>query len=290
MQLLPQDGHVHSQWSWDAPRGDMERTCSRARQLGLKSLAFTEHVDLTPWAMHGEHVAPRFRAHIRNGAFVAEPLDVAGYLECLQRCRDRFPDLRILSGVEMSEPHLHSGETRELVSRAGFDRVLGSVHSLEDLDVVVGSGPRSEFPSARVELRRAYTQRAAPDVVRSYLAEVVTMAKSDEPFSVLAHIDFPARFWPGGARRFRPQLVEDEYRGALEALASSGRSLEVNTRLPLASQVVDWWHDAGGESVTFGSDAHEPEHLAKEFAETAEMVAARGFRPGPTPYELWRRD
>lgn len=268
----------------------MERTCSRARQLGLKSLAFTEHVDLTPWAMHGEHVAPRFRAHIRNGAFVAEPLDVAGYLECLQRCRDRFPDLRILSGVEMSEPHLHSGETRELVSRAGFDRVLGSVHSLEDLDVVVSSGPRSEFPPARVEVRRAYTQRAAPDVVRSYLAEVVTMAKSDEPFSVLAHIDFhrgSGRAVLGGSDHSWSRTSTG---GALEALASSGRSLEVNTRLPLASQVVDWWHDAGGESVTFGSDAHEPENLAKEFAETAAMVAARGFRPGPTPYELWRRD
>jgi histidinol-phosphatase (PHP family) len=290
MQPLPPDGHVHSQWSWDAPRGDMERTCARAVQLGLKSLAFTEHVELTPWAVRGGHVAPGSRAHIRNGVLVAEPLDLTGYLECLQRCRDRFPALRILSGAEMSEPHLHRDETRKLLSKAGFDRVLGSVHSLEDPGSLGGRGTAAGPPRARVEVGSAYAERAPLDLVRSYLAEVVTMAKSDEPFSVLAHIDYPLRYWPAGAGSFRPQLVEDEFRGALEALAGSGRSLEVNTRLPLAYQVVDWWYDAGGQSVTFGSDAHEPGQLASEFANTAAMVAAHGFRPGATPFELWRRD
>jgi histidinol-phosphatase (PHP family) len=266
----------------------MERTCARAVQLGLKSVAFTDHVDLTPWAAHGDKIAPGFRAHIDNGAIVAEPLDVAGYLECLQRCRDLFPELQILSGVEMSEPHLHSVRIRELLSTTGFDRLLGSVHSLEDLGAGAGHGRAA--PSQRVEVRSAYAQRPALDVVRLYLAEIVIMAKSAEPFSVLAHIDYPLRYWPASAGPFRPELVEDEYRTALEAVASSGRSLEVNTRLALSPQVVGWWHQAGGESVTFGSDAHEPDRVASEFTSTAAMVAAHGFRPGATPYELWRRD
>jgi histidinol-phosphatase (PHP family) len=287
--LLPSDGHVHSQWSWDAPRGDMEHTCARAVQLGLKSLAFTDHADLTPWAAHGDTIGPGFRAHIDSGVFVAEPLDVAGYLECLQRCRHLFPDLQILSGVEISEPHLHTAQTREVLSAARFERVLGSVHSLEDLGTRAHHGLAPGLTGARVEVRSAYAQRPALDVVRVYLAEVVMMAKSPEPFSVLAHIDYPLRYWPASAGLFKPDFVEDEYRAALEALASSGRSLEVNTRLPLSPQVVDWWHQAGGGSVTFGSDAHEPDRLASEFASTAAMVAAHGFRPGATPYELWPR-
>jgi len=268
----------------------MERTCSRAVQLGLKSLAFTDHVDLTRWAAHTDKIAPGFRAHIENGAVVAEPLDVAGYLECLERCRGLFPDLQILSGVELSEPHLHSAQTRELLSAASFDRVLGSVHSLEDLDAHTDHEREVELRGVREEVHHAYAERAPLDVVRVYLAEVVTMAKSAESFSVLAHIDYPLRYWPASAGRFGPQLVEDEFRSALEAVASSGRSLEVNTRLPLAPQIVDWWYAAGGDSVTFGSDAHEPDRLASEFTSTAAMVAAHGFRPGATPYELWRRD
>jgi hypothetical protein len=34
------------------------------------------------------------------------PLDVEGYLACVQRCRDRFPGLRILTGAELGEPRL----------------------------------------------------------------------------------------------------------------------------------------------------------------------------------------
>lgn len=50
-----------------------------------------------------------------------------------------------------------------------------------------------------------------------------------------------------------------------------------------------WWHDAGGEAVVFGSDAHRPDDLAHAFVETATMVTEHGFRPGTTPYEHWGR-
>ena len=47
---LPADGHVHSEWSWDADLGSMEATtCARAVELGLPAVAFTEHVDCTPF-------------------------------------------------------------------------------------------------------------------------------------------------------------------------------------------------------------------------------------------------
>src|SRR4051812_7223770 len=46
---LPPDNHNHSEWSWDAFAGSMEGSCARAVELGLPSIAFTEHVDLTRW-------------------------------------------------------------------------------------------------------------------------------------------------------------------------------------------------------------------------------------------------
>ena len=47
--MLPLDGHVHSEWSWDALAGDLEATCARAVERGLPAVAFTEHVDHTRW-------------------------------------------------------------------------------------------------------------------------------------------------------------------------------------------------------------------------------------------------
>ena len=46
--VLPADGHVHSEWSWDAVDGSMERTAP-AVAMGLPAVAFTEHADYTPW-------------------------------------------------------------------------------------------------------------------------------------------------------------------------------------------------------------------------------------------------
>ena len=50
-RALPADSHVHTEWSWEAAEGSMERTCARAVELGLPSVAFTEHADFTPWAV-----------------------------------------------------------------------------------------------------------------------------------------------------------------------------------------------------------------------------------------------
>jgi histidinol-phosphatase (PHP family) len=49
--MLPADGHVHSEWSWDAPEGSMKRCCALALELGLPAIAFTEHIDYTVWTV-----------------------------------------------------------------------------------------------------------------------------------------------------------------------------------------------------------------------------------------------
>ena len=281
--MLPADGHVHSQFSWDAAAGDMAATCARAVAIGLPALAFTEHVDFTAWATHGAPVPASYRGHLDGaGRFLADPLEVDAYLESIALCRELFPSLRILSGIELSEGHWHPAATRALLAGGDFERVLGSVHALVDLRT-------TPVGAAHVEVGDAYRQRRPAEVVRAYLAEVTTMAVDDAPFAVLAHIDYPLRHWPADLPPLDLHAVEEGFRTALGALADSGRALEVNTRLPLSPLVVDWWHQAGGDAVVFGSDAHDPDALAHDFADVAALVAAHGYRPGSIPYEPWGR-
>jgi len=54
---LPPDNHVHTEFSWDASNGSMIASCERAVELGLASIAFTEHVDMAAWAIHDERAA-----------------------------------------------------------------------------------------------------------------------------------------------------------------------------------------------------------------------------------------
>ena len=90
----------------------MRLACARAVEIGLPGLAFTEHVDFTQWSQQdsaelarhsGTAVVPPARIGARPHV---APLDVDGYLADLARCREAFPDLRILSGIEAGEPHL----------------------------------------------------------------------------------------------------------------------------------------------------------------------------------------
>src|SRR6478672_13755272 len=64
---VPSDHHVHTEWSWDAPDGSMERTCLRAVELGLPSVAFTEHADLTPWTLPAGAQVPEGWEHLVSG-------------------------------------------------------------------------------------------------------------------------------------------------------------------------------------------------------------------------------
>lgn len=277
--MLPPDGHVHTEWSWDAAAGSMERSCARAVELGLPSIAFTDHADFTGWVV-GPEIAARMRSRNAarigaDGRFRPPALDAAAYLACVRRCRDLYPGLRILSGAELGEPHRHADQVKAVLRAGTFDRVLGSVHSLG------AEGTR---------LVDFAFDRAEPDgLLRAYLDETLRLVESAAPFAVLAHIDYPVRYWPRRAGRFDPARFEDEYRTVLAALARSGRVLEINAVVPLPPVIVRWWYQAGGEAVVFGSDAHQPSEVARRFADLAAVAESAGFHPGRHPHDFWRR-
>jgi histidinol-phosphatase (PHP family) len=270
----PADNHVHTHWSWDTPDSStMRRACERAIAEGLPAIAFTEHLDFTVW--HEDDAATSQGLIDRHPAY-QQPIDVGGYWAELTECRERYPDLRIWSGVETGEPHLFATSVAAHLRDSPVDRILGSLHSLSVDGQLVGVG------------RLLY---ADPDAtMRRYLGEVVQMIESSDVFQVLAHVDFPRRYWPGGSEHFVEKDYEEEYRGVFRALAGTGRALEVNTSSPLASiDQVRWFHEEGGEAVSFGSDAHAPTAVGQRFDLAIDIVEAAGFRPGRDRFDFWRR-
>jgi histidinol-phosphatase (PHP family) len=285
--VLPADDHVHTEWSWDAVAGAMDATCARAVERGLPSVSFTEHVDLARWVVPPEllaHAGREPRVGIidqmaawadEDGTLVPPPLDVDGYLACVERCRERHPTLRIRSGAEVGEPHQFPDEVRRLVAR-GIDVVLGSQHTVP-------------FEGRAWPVDSLYGRVEPHALIRTYLAEVLRLVEGSDDFAVLAHVDYPVRNWPVDAGPFDPTAFEDELRTVLRALGRSGRALELNSRVPLAPAVVAWWHEEGGDALTFGSDAHSPDVVGRGLAEATTVARAAGFAPAPDPADPWRR-
>ena len=105
----------------------MVRTCEQAIAVGLPAVAFTEHLEFTV-GVAGDAIVDVATDHRWWGRI--RPLDVTGYLASVEECRQRFPGLRILSGVEAGESHLFGASAGAVVHGHAFDRILGSLHAV----------------------------------------------------------------------------------------------------------------------------------------------------------------
>lgn len=282
--VLPADSHVHSEYSWDtggpaSPAvGTMERTCARAILIGLPTVIFTEHLDLTGWTAAPEDFVEHERHLIDDDGVMQPPLmDVEGYYDNIERCRHLYPDLRILTGVEFGQPHLDIRAAAAVIDLSALDRVNGSLHTLP-------------FRGDRSEPSTMFRELSEPDeVIWTYLAEIPVMLDG-AGFEVFTHIDYAARYWPTGQHGpFDPRRFEDGLRQAMRSIAGTGRALEMNTGHSLRPWIPQWWTEEGGRAVTFGSDDHNSEGLAAHFPEATAQLEHFGFRPGRQPEDFWTR-
>jgi histidinol-phosphatase (PHP family) len=272
--VLPADNHVHTQWSWDTPAdASMARSCEQAIALGIPVVAFTDHLDFLSFTaadrIASEGLDPHRYSRMRL-------LDTDGYLASVAECRDRYPGLRILTGAEIGEAHLFDVSASAAVTAAGLDRILGSVHAI----------PLDGRLTAAEDIFRLLP---ADEAMRRYFAEVIRLIEGSDLFQVLAHLDFARRSWPTRAGPYEEKAFETEYRAVLGALAASGRALELNTKSPLAQvELLLWWREAGGSTLSFGSDAHQPWRVGDKFREAVAIADAAGFAPGRDPFDFWR--
>ena len=238
----------------------MERSCERAMEIGLPAIAFTDHADFV--TVHPDQYC----------------VDIVGYLDAVERCRSKFKSLRILSGVELGEPHWFPEETHRVLSAGKLDHVLGSVHCVR-----IGDRP---FDASQIA---GQTDVDPAEFAHGYFKELLAMLDGGQPFHTLAHIDYPKRYWPG----YREEDFEEDIRAVLTAAVKRGLVLEVNTTrgkvLCPDLTVLRWWRELGGAAVSFGSDAHDPDRIAAGFELAGELVEAAGFKPAAEPTAVWRR-
>lgn len=247
----------------------MEATCRRALEIGVPAVAFTEHADF-----------------ISGGYPDFQRLDVVAYLSEVERCRGLFPGLCILSGFELGQPHRFPAEAAAVLAVAPVDRVLGSVHC------VPWQGGFTD-----VSIKGMLDADRADATFRGYLLEVLALVESTQAFHVLAHLDYPKRFWPHSELPYREEDYQEEIRAVLRGAAARGCALEINTTrgaephrgLCPGETVLRWWVEEGGRALSLGSDAHDPERIVRGFDLARQLAEAAGFKPNDDPAGFWLR-
>ena len=228
-----------------------EAMCRRAIHLGIPEIGFSEHWDVGPY-----EAAPRY---FKPGPWYAE----------LERLRGLFAgQLAIRAGIEIAEPHLYPQETREVLTWAPFDYVIGSVH----------------FVGENMMFTTEYFQtHAADEVYGGYFNEMDRMVRGAD-LDIVAHFDIPARTGKP-IFGYEPTRYEEPIRSALKTCIERGLTLDVNvsglrkpSRIIMPDPLIlEWYVEMGGQRLTLGSDAHRLPEVSLHLEEAIQAIRAVGI-------------
>jgi histidinol-phosphatase (PHP family) len=243
------DYHTHTVRCGHAS-GRPAQYVAAARAQGLMGIGIADHLPLLPEPDPG----------LSMGV-----CDLGDYVVEVQKLKKASPGY-VLLGVEADyRPHTVS-EVASLLRNHPFDYTIGSVHHLGAWGF--------DDPSQIDE----YDDRDIDEVWIEYF-ELVGDAAESGLFTILGHLDLVKKF---GYRPTRVLNVELDL--LVGRIARAGVLVEINTAglhkpageayptLDILRRLCQ-----AGVAITFGSDAHRPEEVGRDFDHAAELARAAGY-------------
>ena len=257
--LLPADYHLHTHHSGDS-EAPMEQSILSAIDRGLKCMCITEHMD---------YGYPVFE-NVPEGLFeVDTDIYYAEYKELSEKYKNK---ITVRFGIELGLQPQITAKNTEYIKKYPFDFVIGSNHLCHKNDPYYPA-----FYEGR-SLKEAYTE---------FFESTLENIQLFDDFDVLGHLDYMVRYAPGkeGAYDYREYAeIIDEI---LKTLIKKNKGLDVNTKALYSEPpfnnpnpcrgILSRYRELGGEIITFGSDAHKPEHVAGGFEKAIDIVKECGF-------------
>ncbi len=211
----------------------------KARELGLRDLAFTDH--------------DRYKAGVDFGE--------------IDRLRERNPDIKIRSGIELDNDPETGADGRRWVE-ANWDKldfVLGSVHFVEG------------FPFDHPNYISGYAERDINDLYRKYYKLIQDTARSGLVDGI-GHLDLICIF-----KYFPTEDMTSLYEETLDVIKASNITMEINTagfRKPIGRQYpdMDLIRRAVAKQIplTISSDAHAAKDLNLNYDKLADILREVG--------------
>lgn len=256
--MIRADYHLHSSFSGDSS-APMEDMILKGIQLGLTHMCFTEHMDPDfPYPNPEE-----------EGMF---ELNTDSYLYELARLKEKYaPQIQLLFGVELGvQPHLR----RELSIYAksyDFDFIIASSHLCNKKDPY--------YPSF-------YEGRSDEEAYREYFLSILDNLRAFGNFDVYGHLDYVVRYGKNKDADYCYDKYKDIFDRILETLMEKEKGLELNTgaigyglkELNPCTELLRRYRKLGGELITVGSDAHDPQSITRGFGRAAQILTDCGFR------------
>lgn len=252
--MIKADYHVHSEFSSDS-QTSMKEMIEKAIELNFSRICFTDHMDYDYPKVYGE-------------SFTFDPMLYFQTLTCLQ---NKYQGkIRILNGIEIGmQPYL-ADKYKQLINKYPFDFVICSTHLVNNIDPYYND---------------YWIDKTQDKGITDYLKTITENISVYRDFDVYGHIDYILRYCQNRPENFY-QKYADYIDTALIHIIQAGKAIEVNTsgyKYGLGypnphEDIIKRYLELGGELITIGSDAHQPEYFGFSFKEVKNLLLSLGFR------------
>jgi len=249
MTYLP-DYHIHTPFCGHAG-GQMEDYVLAARELGLPEMGFADHLPLF---------------HIEDTTLAMPQSDLPLYIDEVRRLQEKHADYPVRLGIDADYISTHLEEVAAALARYQFDYIYGSVH------FIGGWG----FDQSRFKFE--FERRDIDEVYEIYFGLVMDAARSGL-FDVMTHIDVVKKYGHRPRKDMKPL-----YHEVAATLAKSNVALELNAS-GLSRPVAEIYPsleilkimNEHRVPITFGSDAHKPSQVGRNFDRLLELAQDAGY-------------
>jgi len=244
------DYHMHSRHSHDA-HYPVEAMIEGARRAGLTEICITDHIDIGGPGNYGAPV-------------------MADMVKEIRACMPQHNGITVKLGMEVGINTIESGkESWDYIKDWDLDFIIASVHEIGAIDPMY-----PEF----------YVGREKQDVYREYLQTLIDRLPTFDHFCVMGHYNFPAKFAPYADTTMKYTDFPDEFDTLFRYLLTHGKALELNTSAWVGDMpawgidIYKRFVELGGEYITIGSDAHQPERVGRRMKEAVAFAQQAGIQ------------
>ncbi len=248
------DFHTHSHFSTDSTF-PMHMLACKAKNIGLKGICFTDHVDL-------DYASSEISFDFSYNDYMNELHSIRYSLS---------EDFEVFSGIELGmQPH-NLSENNNVLRDKNFDFVIGSIHCVNRKDMYDGS------------FLEGITINEG---IMHYFRDMIYCIDNFSDFDVLGHMDVIRRYIGNNESCFSYALYKGFIHNVLYKLVNSYKGLEINTaavRYGLSTfhplpEILKLYRFLGGEIVTIGSDSHSPDTIGFGHKAALELLSGLGFK------------
>ena len=246
------DYHMHTPLCGHAV-GEPAEYVRHGIKAGLKEMGFSDHAPLV------SHRDPKITMDFDR---------LPTYLKMIEDVQKQFAkEITVKISLEADFIPGYEAKTKQIITGYSYDYIIGSVHFIKTWGF--------DDPAERT----AWKSKDVNQVYHDYY-ELLRQSARSGMFDIIGHCDLVKKF---GHRA--TENMFDEVKKTAKVFKETGVAIEINTaglRKPVKEMYpsldcLKIYREAG-VPLTFGSDAHAPEDVAKDFDKAIALAKTAGFK------------